>query len=751
MATFAKLKERVQEMNPGCDAKRLEEAFVYAKKRFDGLYHSSGETYVQHVLLVALNLLDFHPDDNMIIAALLHSLPNTNSYDPTNIEKHFGSDVADLVVAMERLNIVKKVDQKTELENLRKMFLAMAKDIRVVLLLLADRLQTMSALESEPASVRKTQAQKTMSIYAPIAARLGIYTYKGLLEDLSFKILSPRQYENLLAQLKDYQFKRGRSMEETKKELDDFLKANNISAVVDGRIKNVYSIYKKLKIKNHTTISDIHDIFAIRVILPTKRTSRGEEAVDHLYAVLGLIHSKWRPIPNRFKDYVAMPKPNGYKSLHTAVLGLSIDSPNQSTEIQIRSQKMHEEAEFGVASHWLYEDMKKALNRYHTDRNARHGVILETEPARNYLQWIEALSSVQKELQEGKDFSESMGLDVFSDRIFVLTPQGQVKDLPLGSTPLDFAYSVHTDLGNRCVHARVNGVVVPLNYELKNGEVVEIETNAKANPKLHWVSFVKTVSAKNKIRAFFRGLDKDRSFRDGRELINKHLLKLKKPLLDDDLSLFRFYNGKRLSYKERVGLIEEIGNGSVLPAPVVRKALGQAEVRPVEALSADETSKVLLPKIQQKRRAGDSALTISGETGVPYRFASCCKPTDADAIVAYVTRGHAVTVHKESCKVLRQADQSRLIDANWGGHVDYHRFPVKVRLTAQDRIGLIRDIADVISSANINILDFGKEQRLEREIEREMILEVISQDQFQDVLQKLRRVRNIVGVQQSES
>lgn len=750
MATFAKLKERIQEMNPGCDAKRLEEAFIYAKKRFDGLYHSSGETYVQHVLLVAQNLLDFHPDDNMIIAALLHSLPNTNSYDPASIEKHFGKDTADLVASMERLNIVKKVDQKTELENLRKMFLAMAKDIRVVLLLLADRLQTMSALESEPASVRKAQAQKTMSIYAPIAARLGIYTYKGLLEDLSFKILSPRQYENLLTQLKDYQFKRGRSMDETKKELEDFLKENNISAVVDGRIKNVYSIYKKLKVKNHTTISDIHDIFAIRVILPTKRTSRGEEAVDHLYALLGLIHSKWRPIPNRFKDYVAMPKPNGYKSLHTAVLGLSIDSPNQSTEIQIRSQKMHEEAEFGVASHWLYEDMKKALSRYHKDRDMRHGSILETAPARNYLQWIDALSSVQKELQEGKDFSDSMGLDVFSDRIFVLTPQGQVKDLPLGSTPLDFAYSVHTDLGNRCVHARVNGVVVPLNYELKNGEVVGIETNAKANPKLHWVSFVKTVSAKNKIRAFFRGLDKDRSFKDGRELVNKHLLKLKKPLLDDDLSLFRFYNGKRLSYKERVGLIEEIGNGSVLPAPVVRKALGQSEVKPVEA-SVLETSKVLLPKSQQKQRDTDTGLTISGETGVPYRFASCCKPTEADAIVAYVTRGHAVTIHKESCKVLRQADQTRLIDANWGGHVDYHRFPVKVRLTAQDRIGLIRDIADVISASNINILDFGKEQRLEREIEREMILEVISQDQFQDVLQKLRRVRNIVGVQQTGS
>jgi GTP pyrophosphokinase len=589
-----------------------------------------------------------------------------------------------------------------------------------------------------------------MSIYAPIAARLGIYTYKGLLEDLSFKILSPRQYENLLTQLKDYQFKRGRSMDETKKELEDFLKENNISATVDGRIKNVYSIYKKLKLKNHTTISDIHDIFAIRVILPTKRTSRGDEAVDHLYGLLGLIHSKWRPIPNRFKDYVAVPKPNGYKSLHTAVLGLSIDSPNQSTEIQIRSQKMHEEAEYGVASHWLYEDMKKALTRYHKDRDLHHGSIIETAPARNYLQWIDALSSVQKELQEGKDFSDSMSLDVFSDRIFVLTPQGQVKDLPLGATPLDFAYSVHTDLGHRCVHARVNGVVVPLNYQLKNGEVVGIETNAKANPKLHWVSFVKTTSAKNKIRSFFRGLDSDRSFRDGRETVNKYLLKLKKPLLDDDLSLFRFYNGKRLSYKERVGLIEEIGNGSVLPAPVVRKALGQSEVRPIEVAEVATASSILLPKNQQKQRDSDTGLTISGETGVPYRFASCCKPTEADAIVAYVTRGNAVSVHRESCKVLRQADQARLIDANWGGHVEYHRFPVKVRLTAQDRIGLIRDIADVISSANINILDFGKEQRLEREIEREMILEVISQDQFQDVLQKLRRVRNIVGVQQTE-
>jgi len=517
---------------------------------------------------------------------------------------------------------------------------------------------------------------------------------------------------------------------------------------VDGRIKNIYSIYKKLKVKNHTTINDLHDVFAIRIILPTKYTTRGVEMADHLYALLGLIHSKWHPIPNRFKDYIAVPKPNGYKSLHTAVLGLSIDSPNQSTEIQIRSQKMHEEAEFGVASHWLYEDMRKVLSEYRKDRNPKKKSIMETAPARNYLQWIEALSSVQKELQKGKEFSESMELDVFSDRIFVLTPDGQVKDLPLGSTPLDFAYAVHTDLGHRCVHARVNGVIVPLDYQLKNGEVVEIETNSKAHPKLHWLSFVKTVSAKNKIRSFFRGLDKDRSFRDGRDLINKHLLKLKKPLLDDDLSLFRFYNGRRLSFKERIGLIEEIGNGSVLAAPVIRKALGQSEVKPTE--SAQEIiERVLLPKSQQKKHTADSAISIAGETGVPYRFAFCCKPIDGDLIVAYVTRGHSVTIHKESCKVLREADQARVIEASWGGLVEYHRYPVRVLLTAHDRIGLIRDIADVISEANINIVDFGKEQRLEREIEREMILEVASQEQFQSVLQKLRRVRNIIGVQQT--
>ena len=461
MLTFNKVLEKAIALNPSLNGERLGQAFDYADKLHSGHNHVTGDSYILHALSVADTLISFHPRENTIIAAFLHGVPEMPGYDLQEIGRLFGQDVASLISALAMLNRIKSVDQKSDMDSLRKMFLAMAQDIRVVMVKLADRLENMEMLDAYPAGKRKIIARETLDIYAPIASRMGIYTIKVKLEDLCFKYLYPRQHEVLGSQMHEYKLKRGKKIDDIKRELKFFLDAHGIEAVVEGRIKNLYSIYKKLKLKTHTTLEEIYDVFAMRVILPARMSKEGKEQTDHLYAVLGAIHSKWKPVGNRFKDYVAVPKPNGYRSLHTAVIGLSPHS-SQATEIQIRSQKMHEEAEYGIASHWIYEDLKKTLGNL--SRESLEDILESSHDTvfGKYVSWLDALSKLQRDFRSGSEFMEALKLDVFNDRIFVLTPSGEVKDLPLGATPVDFAYAIHTDVGHRCLLAKVNSLVVPL-------------------------------------------------------------------------------------------------------------------------------------------------------------------------------------------------------------------------------------------------------------------------------------------------
>jgi len=750
MPNFANILDKAMLFNPSLNRESIKRAYEYAENVYRGQFHVSGDTYIDHCLYVVDTMIDFHPREYSIIAAILHGLPERSDFDIVDVEKRFGPDVAGLVSALGMLNKIKIVNQKADVDSLRKMFLAMAQDLRVVMIKLADRLQNLQRIEKLPVGMRKDMARETLDIYVPIASRMGIYKVKVALEDLCFKLLFPKQYDVLINQLNDYKSKSGRDIDEIKRDLKAYLDEQGVEAVVEGRIKNLYSIYRKLKLKSHTTLEDIFDIFAMRVILPTKIGADGKEQFDHLYATLGMIHNKWKPLANRFKDYVAVPKANGYQSLHTAVVGLAPLS-SQATEIQIRSQKMHEEAEFGIASHWIYEDLKKVLgtvNKEHFDEVIRDP---QNTVFGKYVSWLDALSKLQRDMHSGSEFMEALKLDVFNDRIFVLTPGGEVKDLPLGATPLDFAYSVHTDVGHRCILAKVNGSVVPLDYKLKSGEVIEIITGNKPYPKLHWLSFVKTAGAKAKIKSYFRGLDKDRSFREGKEIINKYMVRMKKPLLDDELSIFRDYGGSRLSLKERQQLVEEIGSGSILVQVVLRKIFGRAvPSASVANMETPVSGEAIIPK-QRKLRTGDKdCVYIAGEKGVPYKFAQCCRPIKGQPIVAFVTRGNSVTIHLGNCKILKEADQKRIIAADWNLERDIRRFPVKVMLKMSDRIGLIRDIAESISIFNVNIIDFGVEQVQGAEIFREMTIEVSDNEQFQGILEKLRRVRNIYDVSKSD-
>ncbi|HLG25429.1 MAG TPA: TGS domain-containing protein, partial [Candidatus Gracilibacteria bacterium] len=555
----------------------------------------------------------------------------------------------------------------------------------------------------------------------------------------------PRQYEHLKADLEEHMAQRESSIDDIKKELRNFLHEHGIEAEVEGRVKNLYSIYKKLKLKSHTTLADVFDVFAIRIIVPTKYNQQNKEVNDHLYALLGLIHSRWRPIGDRFKDYVAVPKPNGYQSLHTAVVGLS-RSLVQPTEIQIRSQRMHSEAEYGIASHWLYEVTKKSVKKGQSIFSAEN-LSDEQSPIKKYVDWIQSVSRAQGDLKNGKDLLEALKIDAFTDRIYVMTPTGDIKDLPQGATPVDFAYAVHTDIGHRCQLARVNGSVVPMDYALKNGDIVEIVLGKHPQPKPVWLSYVKTTGAKNKIRAFIRSMDKEHSLRTGKEMINKLLEKMGKPPLDETFSIFKMYNGKRFSLKDRIGLVEEIGNGSVLALPVVKKVFG---VHGPLSERVQQPLKFVLPVKKSGRQAGKDDVFIAGEAGLPYRFANCCKALPGLPIVGYINRGHSVIVHLQSCKHLRHAASERILEARWGAEKPANKYSVKLSLVAKDRAGLIRDIADVVTGMNVNIIFFSDLGKVDDLIHRELVIELTDNAEYDEILARLLRIRNILEVKRAD-
>lgn len=750
LITFDEVLNKAKSYNPDLDCERVKKAFDYAQKLHAGEYRMSGEPAISHYLAVVDILLSLRPDEDTIVAGFLHGVKNVPDFNEEEFRNLFGNNILFLITAVDSLKKIQSSDQSDEAESIRGMFITMAKDLRVILIKIADRLHNMETVDFLPVSKQKQIARETLDIFVPISARLGMYQFKGKLEDHAFRCLYPSQYEHLKNELDEYISERERNIDDIKYELENFLMDNGVVARIEGRIKNLYSIYRKLKLKNHSTLRDLYDVFAIRVIVENKLTN-GREYNEHLYGILGLIHSKWRPMPQRFKDYVAIPKPNGYQSLHTAVIGLSPKS-SQATEIQIRTERMHEEAEFGVASHWLYDQSKKAKNSKETDYSLQK-MGADISPTRKYVYWIEALSKMQKELKSGAELKMALRMDFFSDRIFVMTPTGEVKDLPSGSTPVDFAYAVHTDIGHRCQLAKVNGVAVPLDYKLRNGEVVEIVLSNKAKPNSLWLSFVKTQGAKNKIKTFFKSEDGEKSYRDGRSLINKHLKRLNKPVLDDDLSILRYYNGERLSKRERESLIEEVGNGSKLVSTLLRKVFGKefvVEDRKARSL-ARRRIQFSLPKRVGKRQLNEDEIFISGEGGLPYRLANCCKPKKGLEIVGYLSRGPYVSIHLQKCKLLRAAPSERIVEATWGNQTLDKGFPVKISLTSKNRVGLIRDIADVITAMNITILLFSDSGKNDDVIKRDIVLEVLDDHQLADVMNKLERIRDVLDVKREKS
>ncbi|MBI5152567.1 bifunctional (p)ppGpp synthetase/guanosine-3',5'-bis(diphosphate) 3'-pyrophosphohydrolase [Candidatus Peregrinibacteria bacterium] len=718
MERVKKFLDRVKKLSPSFNLKKIEMAFNMSKE--------IGGVDCDCSLPEAI--LRLKPDESSIIASCFYGcLDKIGAGEINRIKESFGDDVSNIVTNLLRLKDISYVVNIKDSETIRSLFIVMAKDMRVILIWLSAFVLLSNKIDKMPEAQRKAFAERAMSIFAPITARLGMYKMKHTLEDNAFKYLDSEEYNRIYSQLKKFGKQKMKHINEAITVLKKFFKENKIEAEITGRIKSIYSIYKKMKAKNKSSINDVFDIIALRVVLPTKYKSN-IETVEHLYGLLGLIHSKWTPVANRFKDYIAIPKLNGYQSLHTTVLGIAPRFLDHPVEIQIRSAKMHEAAELGIATHWVYKEHKsKNLSEPHNAAQKAH------------TEWLKVL----KDFKTIEDLQFGAEMDFFEDKIFALTPKGDVKDLPAGSTAIDFAYSIHTDIGHRAYAAKANGGAVPLSYELKNGDVVEIVLKPKPGPKAEWLSFVKTDAARSRIKDWLRSQKKSESFKSGKEIINKYLQRLGKSPLDDNLSVLKIYDARILSSAERKSLVEDVGSGAVIIKTFVKKLFPQPDVFPAPRIPQKPAALVA-----KKKKPEILDILVGGESGLPLRFAKCCSVKYGLPITGYVTKTGYIAIHDAECKSLQRNIKSRTIEASWSSEASkaLKKYTVKIVIEANDRIGLLRDVTAVIADMKIDIADVVLLEKHDNFLKRAFILEVESYDFIDKIMDRLEGVYGVSKV-----
>ncbi len=665
--TIDSVLEKVKKYNPSVDEKAIRNAYDFAFHAHENQTRFSGEAYITHPLAIADILADMQMDTPTIIAGLLHDVVEDTSYTYEDIEERFGSEVANLVDGVTKIAKFKFSSKEQEqIESFRKMFVAMASDIRIIIIKLSDRLHNMRTLSAMRADKQIQKATETLNIYAPIAHRLGMFNMKWEFEDLALRYLEPEKYHELTRSVVMKRQERESYIENVIGILREKLDKEGISCEIYGRPKHFYSIYKKMQ--SGKSFSDIYDLIAVRVIVDT---------VSDCYAVLGWVHTLWKPIPGRIKDYIAMPKPNMYQSLHTTVIG-----PGGSPfEIQIRTKEMHLVAEYGVAAHWKYKEGKKG-----------------SDELAEKLQWLMEIKELEKESEGSEDFVESVKTDLYTDEVFVFTPKGKVIEMPTGSTPIDFAYRIHTDIGNKCVGAKVHGKIVPLTYKLKTGDIVEIITSPQSKgPSRDWLNVVVSPQARNKIRAYFRKADREENVLRGKESLKRELKHLK---IDQNKIINNKYEEfitKRFNVASWDDLFAAIGYGGIRAGYVIQRIKDRYKEDFIE--EAKPTT--------FKKPTGDKtrSVHIQGNVDLAVKFAHCCMPVPGDNIIGYITRGRGVTIHRADCINIKNSNETdRLIEVNW--LEDYNsgsEFVAKLVLNATDRTGIIADVASAISNEGISI------------------------------------------------
>ena len=704
-ALRASLLAEVASHHPQADLAPIERAFDFAVAAHGDQRRATGEAYVTHPIAAARTLAEMALDPASIQAALLHDVPEDTDQSLTDIEEHFGAEVAHLVDGVTKLSkFSTHSHEEQQAENIRKMLLAMAQDIRVVLIKLADRLHNMRTLSGLPPDKQLRIARQTMEIYAPLAERLGIWQIKWELEDLSFKHLDPERYRELAANLDTRRGHRERYIERAIAVLQPELERHGIEGDLNGRPKHLFSIWKKMQRKS-AAFGEIYDVYAIRLLV---------DEVRDCYAALGVVHSLWKPIPGQFDDYIAVPKPNGYQSLHTAVIALD----GKPLEIQIRTHAMHSVSEVGIAAHWRYKEGSKAERDYDAK-----------------LAWLRQLMDWQREVSDATEFVEGIKLDIFQDQVFVFTPKGDIKDLPAGATPLDFAYRIHTDVGHRTIGSKVNNRLVPLDYRLKNGDIVEIvTTKAEHGPSRDWLSIVRTSHAREKIRQWFKKKDRDENITHGRESLERELKRLARTSIaavghDRLLEAARPYGHDTLD-----DFYAAIGYGAVSPQQVVMR------------LGVVDDAQLTLPSVAPTPvRAG--GVRVKGVGDLLVRFAKCCHPIPGDPIVGFITRGRGITVHLGRCPtVVNEREAARLIEVEWET-APAETYPIAIRVEAHDRTGLLNDIAGAVAESKVNIVAANVAVSQDHTATVMATLQVASVSQLARVMSRIEHVKDVLSVQ----
>lgn len=719
-AEFRHLIDTIHSYLPQADCEDVTKAYHAAEEAHKEQHRVSGEPYILHPLAVAQILADMKIDTTTITAALLHDVVEDTACTLEDLRQEFGREVAflvDGVTKLSRLNYRTKEDQ--QLNSMRKMFLAMAKDVRVVVIKLADRLHNMRTLRYMRSDKQKRIAQETLEIFAPLAHRLGIFNIKWELEDLSFRYLEPDKYYDLVDQMKQKRHVREEIVNEAIDVLRKALDDAHIHCEINGRPKHFYSIYKKMK-KDNRDLSQVYDLFAIRVIV---------DDVKDCYGVLGIVHSLWKPLPYRFKDYIAMPKPNNYQSLHTTVIG----TRGQPVEIQIRTWEMHHIAEYGVAAHWRYKEGNQTANKDAFDE--KMGWL------RNLLEW--------QDTSNPQEFVNALKLDAFSDEVIVFSPRGDVIDLPQGAIPIDFAYRIHTDVGHRCVGAKINGKIVPLDYRLKNGDIVEIITSKTGKPSLDWLNIVGSSESRSKIRNWFKKENREENIEKGLEALERECKRLNHDWKTLNVGGRLGRVAKQMNAGSEDDLAAAVGYGGFAVNTVLIKLL-ELQKKDLQKQEEQNTSLVMLEKLKPRKpvKHSGTGILVKGEPGLLVRLAKCCSPVPGDPIIGFITRGRGVSVHRADCPNVThgQSDVDRLIDVEWDYEGD-ERFEVNMEIVAYDRTGIMAEIMAALAEMKISILSINAKTSDTKNVVIHMGISIKDLAQFEFITTKIRRLKDVYAVE----
>jgi len=709
MIRITDILDRISAYHPGADLEIVERAYIYSARMHEGQVRLSGEPYLSHPLEVAGLLTELKLDTVSVAAGLLHDVPEDTKASLEDIAEMFGSDVAHIVGGVTKLSRLPfRSSEARQAESIRKMILAMADDIRVILIKLCDRLHNMRTLKYQTEDKQIRIAQETLDIYAPIANRLGINWIKNELEDIAFMYLFPHEYREIANKVTRKKEEQGEYVEKVKEIILKRMAEAHLDCEVEGRHKHFYGIYHKMMVQQ-IKFEDVYDILAFRIICHT---------IPQCYEALGLIHSFWKPIPKRFKDYIAMPKPNMYQSLHTTVIGPF----RERVEIQIRTKEMDRVARNGIAAHWQYKEGKTF-----------------DEKTSQAFTWLRKLVKEQEYLKDPDEFMETVRIELFPDEVYVFTPRGDVLTLPKGATPVDFAYAIHSEVGNQCLGAKVDGRIVPLKYQLKTGEMVEIITSPHHKPSKDWLSFVKTAKARSRIRQHIKTTERKRSLTLGHDMcekiFRKHNLNLAKLMKSGEIQKAC----TELGYKAADDLIAAVGYGKVTPLQVVRYFVPRSELK--------EKRETIVEKLKQRIRGKKpkSGILVKGLDGILIRYGKCCNPLPGDPVVGYITRGQGVTVHRTTCPHALSMDPARRIELEWAPDTD-EVYPVRIHVLGHDRIGLLANITAALSETEANILEASVNTRADKRADCYFTISVVDAKHLEKIMKSVKKIKNVIKV-----